>query len=34
MRNEIEQQLEGMQRAIDKLKRHKHANTGELVVPM
>ncbi|MBI4058092.1 hypothetical protein HY405_02180 [Candidatus Microgenomates bacterium] len=30
--SEMEEKMEGMQRAIDKLKRHSHAQNGDVVV--
>ena len=32
--NEIEEKIEGLQKAIDKLKRHKHTSEGDVVVPI
>lgn len=31
--NELTEKLEGMQKAIDKLKRHQHGNNGEVLAP-
>lgn len=32
--DEIEEKIEGLQKAIDKLKRHKHTSEGDVVVPI
>lgn len=32
--DEFKKKVDGMQRAIDKLKRHKHLEGGEIVIPL